>query len=741
LSESRRQQLDRLARRICAGEVVFFIGAGFSLDSEGNTAGILIARLVARFHGLSKALEELGRPEAKSLARKLRGHLVAAFSLKAGDDLELDAALSAAKPNETSPSPLALTVQALSQNYYLINDWMCSAFETLIAELAAGGVPAGFVERVGRLEQQVMSAWSAALPALDLAWYLKLYARQSRLAFVERALMGKALFLDTLGFDSDEVMCGKPMAPRLEDVVSNAHRLRPRHEILAWLAAEGLCPTVVTTNYDLLLDSAYRLAGLVPIEIAPGQQPPREDSSMLLPRNRRYRHFTRVAEANQFFSHGDAHESAVIHKIHGCVEAYREARRGADVDKLEQTLKTIVFTFREIQNWREDSWSRDHLATLMRTRTIVFAGYSGADPVIHDTFRTVYEDVARHVSRQPRAEPPPMVDGAAPHPKGARARAFFADLNNAGSFHGIEILRSASLASGESSPDVTSHPNLLTYHIGGAFPSVDDTLRWIYHLCARELQAQALRSEVSRLSYQLFGKRRADEEASRIVDAFQHLRASEAAEADAFDRSPPVAEDADVRRRFERMTRWTCCFSVALLREYQLAELLLRHPTEALRIQKGARYPWYRPLVEHPQWTAWGAVLELALRRSLAAHLDVAGAWASDTTAFDVIEASCPTILFRASRAAVGSGPAVRRALRIQLEARRSGFGRDAARPLLSAQRPLEWTLQPETVPWWSSADERRPPSTPCALQLWKWAAYGAEAFEASASFLADEAA
>ena len=56
----------------------------------------------------------------------------------------------------------------------------------------------------------------------------------------------------------------------------------------------------------------------------------------------------------------------------------------------------MVFTYREIQNWRKDSWSRDLVSTLLRTRTIVLCGYSGTDPVVHDTFRTVYEEILAH---------------------------------------------------------------------------------------------------------------------------------------------------------------------------------------------------------------------------------------------------------------------------------------------------------------------------------------------------------
>jgi hypothetical protein len=83
---------------------------------------------------------------------------------------------------------------------------------------------------------------------------------------MERNVAGKALFLETLGSCNESVMGGRGMSPDLELVLLAATpKLRFRHNVLAWLAAEGLCPTLVTTNYDLLIECAYRLAGLIPL--------------------------------------------------------------------------------------------------------------------------------------------------------------------------------------------------------------------------------------------------------------------------------------------------------------------------------------------------------------------------------------------------------------------------------------------------------------------------------------------
>jgi len=54
--ESCEGKLERLAARVTAGEAVFFIGAGFSLESEHNSTQVLIARLLARIEGLCEAI-------------------------------------------------------------------------------------------------------------------------------------------------------------------------------------------------------------------------------------------------------------------------------------------------------------------------------------------------------------------------------------------------------------------------------------------------------------------------------------------------------------------------------------------------------------------------------------------------------------------------------------------------------------------------------------------------------------
>ena len=744
MAEGRQEKLQRLASRICAGDVVFFIGAGFSLDSEGNTAKVLIARLLARFEALTEWAIASGTPEAREAASCLRAGLRVTFDLRDKTTRELHTDLFA-------DAVRADVLTTLAQSYYLINDWTCTAFDSLIDVLfprrpspqGRGAAPAALALEVHAREMALLETYcpSPALDPIDVAFLrtLRQNVDDTPMVAPERYVCGKALFLDTLGFNNPSVMGGCPLDYRLDKVVADAEgKVLTRHHVLAWLAAEGLCSTLVTTNYDLLLDCAHRLAGLLPLDPEPtlwgseSEIPLDLAKRLRLPLNRRYRHFTRVSEAAQFFTHGDAHESATIHKIHGCVEAYRLARSKNDLKVFRKVLPTIVFTFREIQNWREDSWSRDHLTTLLRTRTIVFSGYSLADPVIHDTFRTVYEDVAKY--RTGLLDAPSSAD-----PPGARARAFFTDLEEAGNFHGLEVLRAASVASGDYASDVSDHPNRVSFYSRDdkdqRFPTIDEIFVWTYHLTARELQAHALETEIRGIASQLLGVRRPEDEITAITDAFAYLRQRECAVGRGFDTARTAPEIAAARLSFQRLSDWTAVFAIALMREYQLAQSLLSHPTDAFPIQEAARYPWYRPLTEHPHWTAWGVVLELAIRRLLSWQAGVPAQWAEATREFEVVNDICPMIRFDAPQtpavqrnAAERPDPPVKRVLTIEVTALRDRFARYDRRRLFAARPPLTWVLQPETMAWWRQNDSRRPASTPAARTIWDWARCGAGA-------------
>src|SRR5688572_4517324 len=74
--------LENLAERIYHGQVVFFVGAGFSLDSEGLTGRRLLLRLLARFDAMTTALlANPPTPELANMAKRLREVLRETFWL------------------------------------------------------------------------------------------------------------------------------------------------------------------------------------------------------------------------------------------------------------------------------------------------------------------------------------------------------------------------------------------------------------------------------------------------------------------------------------------------------------------------------------------------------------------------------------------------------------------------------------------------------------------------------------
>ncbi|MBR0941570.1 SIR2 family protein [Bradyrhizobium liaoningense] len=723
------RQIQRLAQRITAGEAVFFVGAGFSLDSEGNTAKLLIARLLVRFEALCDVLWHHGQPDQRTQVRKLQRGLRGTFKLGTPSDDENAV-------NDLFDAQIGQHLTTLAQSYYQINEWCCAAFDELLRLLCIEQ-HVEFVQETAAAEARLRDALLSHQPqlaplrigALQLELLLPFWrhcdATPSKRS--ERAAAGKVLFLDTMGFDDPQVMGGAPMEHDLDAVIAGAAgRLSPRHHALAWLAVEGLCPVLVTTNFDLLLESAYRLAGLVPWTWRDGDPQVQGEMALRLPQNRRYSHFARIADASQFFSHGQAPRAAQLYKIHGCVEAYRIARGLALQEPdghavLRALLPTMVFTFREIQNWREDTWSRDYLNTLLRTKTIVFSGYSGADPVIHDTFRTIYEEMAGY-SLTTRAAGAGLDDR--PSGAGEDAPAFF--LGPEREFHGLEILRAASMAVGDRRPELTDHPNLLGFRYGAnaAFPTLDELYIGLYHECARRLQRQALQSQLLHVYYQLVGRRGPALEAEAVIAHFDELCDRESQEGEAIDAL--TAADPAQRRRFRALTGWTWFFQRHLLREYALAETFLRHPGDTLSIERAALLGWYSPIGEHADRAAWGVVVELALRRAYAsfAAAPPPDAW-QPQDGLRAAEHAGPTVAL--------VGKPVSRALRVELATTHRGWLRAPPRHL-RALPPLRWELRNETVPWWREDDPRRPAKTPSALTLWQWAALPATAWSGPAS-------
>jgi SIR2-like domain len=699
MSISPLEPIEDLAKRVLGGSVVFFIGAGFSIDSEGNTADRLIGRLLARLLAMGTCL---ARESASnhSQARALIEGLGRVFRLpgapqRAGEMLQPARCMTAANVN------------ALVREYYNFNEWSASALGVLSREMLelAPAVRVRVAESINKLENFLLQSLGSDPVSLEkVNWdALATFRRDSN--------RGKALFLDTMGFANEMVMGGQPKETDMRRVAqSYAAKLRPRHHALARLAREGLLPYMVTTNYDLLLEGAYRLSGFVEKGSAAAGTDELPETSVP--------HYSRIAAADQFFSRGDSYHTALLIKIHGCVDAYRDARQKQlkmaptrqepgqeQLDSPSQEpwasyLPSLVFTYREIQTWRADAWSRDFLRTLLRTHTLALCGYSGADPVMHSTFREVYEEMAQSRAR-----------GVEVHKEGKSADApvFFFDVAGKREFYSFEILRAATEAGGYPHGKLVEHPNHIEFQIRDGFPSIDDHLRWLYHCVLRTIQERALRTQLRRLAPHLLHHACRDADHQTLCDSFKALRGTERKLVfQAVDRH-------DAHRVFEGVTGWTWHFLPGLLRELALAELVESRQGPGSSVRGVRRTPWYYPASERQDWTAWAAVLELALRRMVAAWRGRINLPAADLPMdFEWLGAE------DSPHAAVSYAPGGSQRQPFALAIRLAGFERPGRAPALSGafKRVNTWELSEQDVPW--RVEEAA--GCPSAQSIWDWA-------------------
>lgn len=349
-----------------------------------------------------------------------------------------------------------------------------------------------------------------------------------------------------------------------------------------------------------------------------------------------------MSQPNEFFVHGHGFNQSLIVKIHGCTESYRRYRAEslssettADTQPCawEKYLKSMVFTYREIQNWRADKWSQDYLQTLLRTRKMVFMGYSGQDQVIHDTIRSVYEDIAK----QRQLTPSPNLDSI-------DSPSYFFEAGEGTSFHASEILRSAHHAVSDEFACVLSDTNKFKFHFknqdSDSFPDIDHKLRMLFHLSYRELQLKLFPQYLPRVVQQLFGKHKPSQQQQALIKklrAFFRLeqwRLNTFRE-EVFTTPAEQCEKEDSasklrnKRRFKKLSKqlnnhlaWTESFHQPLMN--------LMHDAEQRHAQCGNTAPetlvtvkhqnqtknlhWYTPITANPEWSAWCIVIELALR-------------------------------------------------------------------------------------------------------------------------------
>jgi hypothetical protein len=663
------EALHRLALQLIKGDVVFFIGSGFSIDSEGNTATRLMRRLLVRLWAMTEVLGDAGKA--------IRNDLASTFGISG-------------KNRGRFPYSTA-DVRRLSDRYYETNDWFCTAFGHLLS-IWADRCPSSsdrpeFAASIAAEEEKIKLDQFDHVPLdkIDVDFLLDLVRPIPPQELPSQEMLreaGKALFLETMGFQNADIMGGNPYDRIPGDMLSSyGERLLPRHHVIARLAREGFCTTTITTNYDLLLEGAFRTAGFDHSRFEKSSLSNWKGLSEVFSPETYFKDFVCIASPREFFTEGKAHRTAVIMKIHGDSRSYRDSRlEGAR--RFLTYLRSMVFTYREIQNWREDSWAADCLRTLLRTKTVVFCGYSLQDPVIHDTFRTVYEEMA-HARRTDD-----LGLGVPSAPEQAPAF-FFAPGRDKNEFYGMEVLRAASGAVG-AHLRFSRHPNYVPFNLPGepGFPHLDELFLWLFHAVFRFRQTECLKNELQGVVTLMLGRPCPEAELAQVRLQFDKQWDWEQGQAEGWDSS------AASRQEHAALCGWTDGFHNGLLREFACAEEVSKVRGQSRNLRWMRRMPWYYPTMNRGVWTCWGAVLELALRRMIESAL-----LKSDEPPIDhrlVTGAAClqPTILFPMR----GQGSQALQGLTIEV----AGVDRPGYQPRLHGQavRRTFWELTAGDAPW-----------------------------------------
>lgn len=554
--------IESLTARLLEGRALFFVGSGFSLDSEPNTVGRMIERLRARLEQLEKSIE------------------IHKFSADLGCKFD---------------------VKRLSERYYEVNTWFIAAFASLLKQIS---------ENQSRKQVDVLFRRQL------------LMENGEKIRRIERAYIdtkdnpdldewrrrGKALFLDTIGFRCPKVFAGnvyQDFSVAIDEFTKD--EIRDRHRALARWAREGYFSTLLTTNFDLLLEGALRETGLQ--LRCPSGEKVGEDWAPC-----RVQQFAIITSGGEFLKIGHGNKTIRLVKIHGCLDVYR--RRRKTWKQRRNYIDSIVFAYREIQHWRRDAWARDLVRGLQRTHSIAFLGYSTADPIMHATFREVYDEMARWTERDPGG---PEADRPA----------FYFSHEAKRPFHAVEILEAADRAAGHPDPRREDHENFLDFYSPrdpeaefekepDDFPNQDQALQWINHLAYRNQQLLALRRGLKRMLLEILGDRRPASQIQRVAEDFENLLELET------DAISDVSSQTD--DRFDEIVGWTWTFHPAALRamvctEIEDVEKLSPKLQRSWHGDSGMLMRAYCPANDYPVWLAWSTIVELALRRLAALRM------------------------------------------------------------------------------------------------------------------------
>ena len=663
--ETSLQQIEELADSSTEDRAFYMVGAGLSIDSEVNFQDRFFQRLLAMLLGL---LDTLGDPDVeRKVVRRLRE--------KPGFDLKAYRALKLQKRRDWINRDMVPCT-------YEFNTLFCELFGQLLATFSTRGRRP--VSRPAKLGKKWLAAREPDLPNIQ-NW---LFGDSSRkIAGASWFDYGKILFLETMGFGDSEIMGGIPQKTSRKDLLASyrislpgagaafyGSRILPRHEVIARLAREGCIPDVGTTNFDLLLEGGFRLAGFDLQSAGDG------------------RHLAALSTLHRSSCAADNAGSGkpgavALFKVHGCVDGFRlrmEAVEGCQpnskttrIRELCDYLNQMVYTYRPLQHWRDEPWAQDNLRSLFRRRQTVFLCYGGLDTVIHSTFREVSEET-RNTSRAWVVDPSPE------------------------SFWTRQMLDAF-----ESESCLNSHRRALDFSYFNSdpqkkrLPDIDHLLMIKNHLIVRHIQRQHLDDYLGDLwtrqgqigRHPLKIERAFDRMCDRELKVLKALL-------QAASTNPKHWE------RLNRLLGWTWHWHPALIREHKFALLQQQHTSLNWSEYQVGRSHVYVGMKENPLWTAWGVVLEMAVRKLVSPrHPRRLGSIRFES----LHEEALPTLLYRTkSKSWCG------------LRLHQSGALSNRRANLVHTRVPVK-SLKLWECDGWSVID----PTQRCSLSqdLWKWAA------------------
>ncbi len=288
------------------------------------------------------------------------------------------------------------------------------------------------------------------------------------------------------------------------------------------------------------------------------------------------------------------------------------------------------------------------------------------------------------------------------------ARAFFFGASESQEFHGLEILRASSRASDSGEARLTSHPNYLEFHFRdtGRFPNLDELMVWVYHRVIRKHQGAALQDHLRRIAALLRGRPCPETQLERLRSRFDKLCKQEEEQAREW------GDDPKARLSFQSSTSWTFHFYAGLLREWTFLEAV-QQQNAPTAFYPDSHQRWYYPGADCPEWTAWTVVVEVAIRRLVAAACEAkARSWLTIPSHIQASTDHRPSVLFSVTKA----DPALYRLniFSTQDRARR----RSKIRSVGAFRCNHAWVLTGAGLPW-----PTEPLSgCPSAIDIWEWA-------------------